>query len=122
MASRLTSVLADPGRLAAVRQTNLLDTPAEPAFDRVARLAARLLEVPIALVPLIEEDRQFFKACVGCPSHGPRPGRRRCRTRCVSTWWWPVSRWRSATPLVMRWPGVTRWSGSLAWRPISGSR
>jgi PAS domain S-box-containing protein len=63
----LTSVLADPGRLAAVRQTNLLDTPAEDAFDRVARLAARLLEVPIALVPLIEEDRQFFKACVGLP-------------------------------------------------------
>ena len=67
MASRLTSVLADPARLAAVRQTNLLDTPAEDAFDRVARMAARLLEVPIALVPLIEDDRQFFKACVGLP-------------------------------------------------------
>jgi PAS domain S-box-containing protein len=67
MASRLTSVLADPDRLAAVRKTNLLDTPAEAAFDRVARLAARLLEVPIALVPLIEADRQFFKACVGLP-------------------------------------------------------
>jgi PAS domain S-box-containing protein len=67
MASRLTSVLADPGRLAAVRQTNLLDTPAEDAFDRVARMAARLLDVPIALVPLIEDDRQFFKACVGLP-------------------------------------------------------
>jgi PAS domain S-box-containing protein len=67
MSSSLTSVLADPGRLAAVRQTNLLDSPAEDAFDRVARMAARLLEVPIALVPLIEEDRQFFKACVGLP-------------------------------------------------------
>jgi PAS domain S-box-containing protein len=67
MDSRLTSVLADPDRLAAVRQTHLLDTPAEAAFDRVARMAARLLEVPIALVPLIEDDRQFFKACVGLP-------------------------------------------------------
>jgi PAS domain S-box-containing protein len=67
MASYLTGVLADPGRLAAVRQTNLLDTPAEDAFDRVARMAARLLDVPIALVPLIEDDRQFFKACVGLP-------------------------------------------------------
>ena len=67
MGSRLTSVLADPDRLAAVRQTHLLDTPAEAAFDRVARMAARLLEVPIALVPLIEDDRQFFKACVGLP-------------------------------------------------------
>jgi PAS domain S-box-containing protein len=60
-------VLADPERLAAVRQTNLLDTPAEDAFDRVARMATRLLDVPIALVPLIEDDRQFFKACVGLP-------------------------------------------------------
>jgi PAS domain S-box-containing protein len=67
LVSSLTSVLADPGRLAAVRQTNLLDTPAEAAFDRVARMAARLLDVPIALVPLIEDDRQFFKACVGLP-------------------------------------------------------
>jgi PAS domain S-box-containing protein len=67
MASPLTGVLADPGRLAAVRQTDLLDTPAEDAFDRVARLAVRLLDVPIALVPLVEEDRQFFKACVGLP-------------------------------------------------------
>jgi PAS domain S-box-containing protein len=67
MSSSLSSVLADPSRLAAVRQTNLLDTPAEDAFDRVARMAARLLEVPIALVPLIEDDRQFFKACVGLP-------------------------------------------------------
>jgi PAS domain S-box-containing protein len=67
VASSLTSVLADPGRLAAVHQTNLLDTPAEDAFDRVARMAARLLDVPIALVPLIEDDRQFFKACVGLP-------------------------------------------------------
>ena len=67
MTSLLTGVLADPGRLAAVRQTNLLDTPAEDAFDRVARLAVHLLDVPIALVPLVEEDRQFFKACVGLP-------------------------------------------------------
>jgi PAS domain S-box-containing protein len=67
MTSSLTGVLADPGRLAAVRHTNLLDTPAEDAFDRVTRMAARLLDVPIALVPLIEDDRQFFKACVGLP-------------------------------------------------------
>jgi hypothetical protein len=67
MASRLTSVLADPGRLAAVRRTGLLDAPAEDAFDRVTRMAARLLDVSIALLPLIEDDRQFFKACVGLP-------------------------------------------------------
>ncbi len=62
MLSSLTSLLVDPGRLAALRLTNLLDTPAEEAFDRLARLAARVLDVPIVLVSLVDEDRQFFKA------------------------------------------------------------
>jgi PAS domain S-box-containing protein len=67
MSSTLTSVLADPGRLAALRQTNLLDTPAAEAFDRLVRQAARVLEVPVALVSLIDQDRQFLKASVGLP-------------------------------------------------------
>jgi PAS domain S-box-containing protein len=67
MSSSLTSLLADPGRLAALQQTDLLDTPAEEAFDRLARLAARVLDVPIVLVSLVDADRQFFKACVGLP-------------------------------------------------------
>jgi PAS domain S-box-containing protein len=67
MSSDMTGVLADPGRLAALRRTGLLDTPAEETFDRLARLAALMLGVPIALVSLVEEDRQFFKACVGLP-------------------------------------------------------
>jgi signal transduction histidine kinase len=54
-------------RLAALRATALLDTPAEHAFDRLTRLAARLLRAPIALVSLVDEDRQFFKSCVGLP-------------------------------------------------------
>jgi PAS domain S-box-containing protein len=67
MPTSLTSLLADPGRLAALRQTNLLDTAAEEAFDRLARLAARLLRAPIALVTLVDQDRQFLKACLGVP-------------------------------------------------------
>jgi PAS domain S-box-containing protein len=67
MSSSLTSVLADPGRLAALRQTNLLDTPAEAAFDRLARLAARVLGTPIAVMSLMDRDRQFFKAFYGMP-------------------------------------------------------
>jgi signal transduction histidine kinase len=54
-------------RLAALRATALLDTPAEGAFDRLARLAARLLRAPVALVTLVDEDRQFFKSCIGLP-------------------------------------------------------
>src|SRR6266704_1094260 len=67
MSSSLTSMLADPGRLAAVRQTNLLDTPAEAVFDRLARLVARVLGTPIAVMSLIDQHRQFFKASLGMP-------------------------------------------------------
>ena len=59
--------LADPERLAALRETALLDSPAEGAFDRLTRLAARLLRAPMALVSLVDADRQFFKSCVGLP-------------------------------------------------------
>jgi PAS domain S-box-containing protein len=67
MSSSPTSLLADPSRLAALQQTNLLDTAAEEAFDRLARLAARLLVAPIALVTLVDSDRLFLKACLGLP-------------------------------------------------------
>ena len=52
-------------RLAALRDMVVLDTAPEPAFDRLARLASRLLETPIALVSLIDAERQWFKARVG---------------------------------------------------------
>ena len=55
----------DPARLAAVRRTGLLDTPSEPEFDRLTRLAARLLRVPVALVSLVDAERQVLKSCYG---------------------------------------------------------
>jgi PAS domain S-box-containing protein len=67
MSLSLSSLLVDPGRLAVLRQTNLLDSPAEEAFDRIARLAARLLELPIVLVSLVDQDRLFLKASLGLP-------------------------------------------------------
>ncbi|MDQ3678942.1 MAG: GAF domain-containing protein [Actinomycetota bacterium] len=57
--------MRDPVRLAELRRARLLDTPAEEAFDRLARLATRLLRAPVALVSLVDEERQFFKSCVG---------------------------------------------------------
>ena len=42
-------------RLAALRRFELLDTPPEPAFDQLTRLAAKLLDVPIALISLVDE-------------------------------------------------------------------
>src|SRR6185312_9431891 len=56
-----------PDRLAAVRRTALLDTPPEESFDRITRMAARLLGAPIALVSLVTDDRQFFKSATGLP-------------------------------------------------------
>ncbi len=61
------SVLGDPARLAALRALALLDAPEEAAFARLARLATALLGVPIALVSLVDADRQFFAGQVGLP-------------------------------------------------------
>ncbi len=44
---------------------DILDTPPEESFDRISRLAADLLDVPIALVSLIDRDRQWIKSCFG---------------------------------------------------------
>jgi diguanylate cyclase (GGDEF)-like protein/PAS domain S-box-containing protein len=54
-------------RLEALRRTALLDSAAEGAFDRFARLASRLLGAPVALVSLVDADRQFFKSSLGLP-------------------------------------------------------
>lgn len=55
----------EPTRLAALRRHDLLDTAPEPAFDDLAALAAQICEVPIALMSLVDEHRQWFKAKVG---------------------------------------------------------
>lgn len=52
-------------RLAALRQLKILDTPPEEAFDALTRLAAQICDVPIAVVSLVDEDRQWFKSIVG---------------------------------------------------------
>ena len=44
---------------------NLLDTPPQASFDRITRMATHLFKVPIALVSLIDTDRQWFKSRVG---------------------------------------------------------
>lgn len=55
----------EPARLEALREYAILDTAPEAAFDAVARLAARVCQTPIALVSLVDADRQWFKARVG---------------------------------------------------------
>ena len=57
--------LDESNRLAQLRALALLDTDAEERFDRVTRLAQRLFGVPIALVSLVDADRQWFKSRQG---------------------------------------------------------
>ena len=52
-------------RLAATRTLGLLDTLPEERFDRITRLASALFDVPIALITLIDADRQWFKSACG---------------------------------------------------------
>jgi PAS domain S-box-containing protein len=55
----------EAGRLAALDRYAVLDTPREPEFDDIVRLAADIFEAPIAVVNLIASGRQWFKAEVG---------------------------------------------------------
>jgi GAF domain-containing protein len=52
-------------RLSALRSLCVLDTPRDPRVDRITRLAAALFDVPIAMVTLVDKDRQWFKSCLG---------------------------------------------------------
>ena len=59
------SDISELARLDALEAFELLDTPPEPEFDRVAHLAARLFHAPVAVICLIDEHRLWFKAKVG---------------------------------------------------------
>lgn len=55
----------EPQRLEALRGYEILDTPPEPTYDSLTRLAATLFDVPIALISLVDADRQWFKSHYG---------------------------------------------------------
>jgi two-component sensor histidine kinase len=55
----------DKERLATLEAYNVLDTPAEPGFDDIVRLAALICATPVSLVSFVAENRQWFKAQVG---------------------------------------------------------
>lgn len=55
----------EPGRLAALRAYDILDSPREADFDQIVMLASQICDVPISVINLIDEHRQWFKAEVG---------------------------------------------------------
>ena len=55
----------EEGRIAALHALRILDTEPEERFDRVTRLAAALFDVPVAVISLVDESRQWFKSRVG---------------------------------------------------------
>src|SRR5262245_32558435 len=59
------AAIAEAERLKALHSLHILDTPVEERFDRLTRIAAALFEAPIALVTLVDEERQWFKSCMG---------------------------------------------------------
>jgi GAF domain-containing protein len=55
----------DQERLAALRALLILDTPPEERFDRIIAFATQEFEVPIALLSIVDEQRQWFKSRIG---------------------------------------------------------
>lgn len=65
----------ESARLEALRQYQILDTDPEEVFDDITRLAAYICQTPIAVISLVDRDRQWFKARVGL---GPAETSRNC--------------------------------------------
>jgi two-component sensor histidine kinase len=63
--NKMQPALTESERLAALRSYRVLDTPPEPEFDDLVQLAARACQTHVALISLIDERRQWFKAQVG---------------------------------------------------------
>ena len=55
----------EQSRLAALREANILDTPPEDRFDRLTRMARKIFDVPIVLISIVDENRQWFKSKIG---------------------------------------------------------
>ncbi len=64
-----TSFKNEQQRLTALHKLNILDTPPEEAFDRITRLLGLVLKMPIALISLVDQDRQWFKSRHGLVAH-----------------------------------------------------
>ena len=61
--------LREDERLRALARTELMDTPAENAFDQMTQTLKEAFDAPIAMLSLVDADRQFWKSTAGLPAH-----------------------------------------------------
>ncbi len=71
----------EEARLAELNGLNLLDTPPEPNFDHITERLTKLFKVPMALLTLIDKERQWFKSQTGLPADLAEA---RCTSREIS--------------------------------------
>src|SRR6476661_3035250 len=67
METHSPSNIANTTRIATLRATGLLDSPREESYDRLTRVAAATLHAPMALMTLVDGEREFHKSSVGLP-------------------------------------------------------
>src|SRR3954471_20299739 len=69
----MTTVADERARLSALHRLEILDTPQEQRFDDIVEIASFICETPIAIINLVDSDRQWGKALVGlADSEAPR--------------------------------------------------
>ena len=103
-------------RLAATRSLGLWKTRPEERFDRVVRVAAAAFDVPIALIALMERDREWFKSCYGLEIREvPRDASFAVTLySSVNLSWSVTPSWMSGlrtTPMSRSFPGVRFYAG-----------
>ena len=107
-ADGLPAALSDPRRIAAVQSTELLDTEPEQAFDDLAGLAATITGCKRAFITLVDEDRSFWKACVGVDLQQTGGARMPSGKASAISWSGWVTGSLLSTPLRTRAPVITR--------------
>src|SRR5215210_8838919 len=108
----------EQARLEAVRRYGILDTPPDGAFDRITRIAAAILDVPISILSIVDHDRIWFKSTQGfdgVEQIGRDPGL--CASAILSDTTWVVNDAKVdprtlANPLVAGGFGLQFYAGS----------